>query len=247
MVLNLLAAPEDFTAAGDGHDAKTMLAAFHLTEQETAAFARELHDGPTQIFSATGLILEVAKEYLDRSEHVLAREELVRAIEQNRSGLDEIRALLFSLNPTGIQDGFETPLKRLAALARQMWGCKLSFTLSGDLERVSVSIRTGAFKTLHQAVLNAASHGASEVKVAVDYSKGVLRVRVTDNGKGFEVEREKNAAKERGSYGLINMEDRIKMLGGKFAISSVVQKGSSVSFSIPVLKFEHKDENSASR
>ena len=54
-----------------------------------------------------------------------------------------------------------------------------------------------------------------------------------DNGEGFDVKQEKEAAKDRESYGLRNMEARVKMLGGKLVISSAPQKGSSVSFSIP--------------
>jgi two-component system sensor histidine kinase DegS len=86
-------------------------------------------------------------------------------------------------------------------------------------------------------VLNAASHGATEIKVNVNYSQShrALRVRITDNGNGFDVEQEKIAAKERGSYGLANMEDRVKMLGGRLSISSAFKKGSSVSFFIPIL------------
>lgn len=236
MVMNLISTPDDFTMVDDGsQNTETMTAAFHLAEREAVTFARELHDGPTQTFSAVGLMLEMGKAYLDRADYDTAREEIDRALEQTRNGLNEIRAFLFSLSPTGIQDGFELPLKRLTTQLRQMWGCKLTFTLSGNMDDLSASVRTGAFKTLHQAVMNSARHGASEVKVAISYSRNLLKVRVTDNGKGFDVEREKTAAKERGSYGLTNMEDRIKMLGGKIAISSVVQKGSSVSFSIPTL------------
>jgi two-component system sensor histidine kinase DegS len=236
MVLNLVSMPEDFSVNDDAvRNTETMRAAFHLAEREAVAFARELHDGPTQVFAAVGLILEVGKEYLLRADYENAKEEIERALEQTRNGLNEIRAFLFNLNPTGIQEGFELPLKRLASQLRQMWNCNLAFTLSGDLGEVSASVRTASFKTLHQAVMNAARHGASEIKVGIAYSRKTLKVRVTDNGQGFDVPREKAAAKERGSYGLTNMEDRVKMLGGKIVITSTLKKGSSVSFSIPIL------------
>ena len=236
MVLNLVSMPEDFSVDDDAvRNTAVMKTAFHLAEREAAAFARELHDGPTQTFSAVGLMLEAGKEYFHRADYEKTQEEIERALEQTRNGLSEIRAFLFNLNPTGIQEGFELPLKRLEAQLRQMWGCKLSFTLSGDLNNVSASVRLGAFKTLHQAVINGARHGATEIKLSVVYSRRTLKIRVTDNGEGFDVEREKQAAKERGSYGLINMEDRVKMLGGKISITSVLKKGSNVSFSIPSL------------
>jgi two-component system sensor histidine kinase DegS len=235
MALSLMTAPEDFLAAdAASRSAETMSAAFHLAEREAAALTRELHDGPTQTFSAVGLMLEMGKAFLEKADYKSAREEIDHALEQTRNGLDELRAFLFSLSPTGIQNGFELPLKRLAAQMLQMRGCKLSYVLSGNLGEVSVNTRIGAFKTLHQAVLNAALHGASEVKVSVRCVRKVLEVRVTDNGEGFDVEREKAAVKERESYGLQNMEERVKMLGGKLVISSAIKKGSSVSFSIPV-------------
>jgi two-component system sensor histidine kinase DegS len=236
MVLNLVSMPEDFSATDDVvRNTETMQTAFHLAEHEAITFARELHDGPTQTFSAVGLILETGKEYLLRADYEKTKEEIDRALEQTRNGLDEIRAFLFNLSPTGIQEGFELPLKRLASQLKRMWNCTLTFTLSGNLDEVSGSVRTASFKTLHQAVMNAARHGATEVKVGIVYSRKTLKVRVTDNGQGFDVAREKAAAKARGSYGLANMEDRVTMLGGKITITSALKKGSSVSFSIPIL------------
>jgi two-component system sensor histidine kinase DegS len=238
MVLNLMTTPEDVLEADDAaRSAETLSAALQMVEREAAALTRELHDGPTQTFSAVGLILEMARVFLEKADYERAARELDNALEQNRAGLDELRALLFSLSPTGIQEGFEAPLKRLASQLRQMRGCKLSYALQGDFGDIPLNTKIGAFKTLHQAVLNAVLHGASEVKVSVRLKNAknaqkILEVRVTDNGEGFDVEREKEAAKDRESYGLRNMEERVKMLGGKLTVSSVLKKGSSISFSI---------------
>ena len=48
------------------------------------------------------------------------------------------------------------------------------------------------------------------------------------------MEREKQAARERGSYGLQNMEERVTVQGGNFSISSAPGKGTTVSFSVPL-------------
>ncbi|MDR1650061.1 MAG: histidine kinase [Synergistaceae bacterium] len=238
MALNLMTIPEDVLETDvASRSAETLSAALQMVEREAAAFTRELHDGPTQTFSAVGLVLDVARVFLEKEDYESAKEEIDHALEQNRNGLNELRALLFSLSPTGIQEGFEAPLRRLTSQLRQMRGCKLSYVLKGDFADIPVNTKIGAFKTLHQAVLNAVLHGASEVKVSVRYTKNakkILEARVTDNGEGFDVEREREAVKDRGSYGLHNMEERVKMLGGKLSISSVLKKGSSVSFSIPI-------------
>jgi two-component system sensor histidine kinase DegS len=238
MVLNLMTAPEDVLETdAASRSAETLSAALQMVEREAAALTRELHDGPTQTFSAVGLMLDVVRVFLEKEDYENAKGEIDHALEQNRNGLNELRALLFSLSPTGIQEGFEAPLGRLTSQLRQMRGCKLSYVLKGDFGDIPVNMKIGAFKTLHQAVLNAVLHGASEVKASVRYTKNakkILEVRVTDNGEGFDVEREREAVKERGSYGLQSMEERVRMLGGKLSISSVLKKGSSVSFSIPI-------------
>jgi two-component system sensor histidine kinase DegS len=238
MVLNLMTTPEEVIEADSAfRSTETLSAALQMVEREAAALTRELHDGPTQTFSAVGLMLEMTRVFLEKADYEKAEKEIDHALEQNRSGLNELRAFLFSLSPTGIKDGFETPLKRLAAQLLQMRGCTLSYALKGEFADIPVNTKIGAFKTLHQAVLNAVLHGASEVKVSVRYAKNakkVLDVRVMDNGEGFDVEREKEAAQGRESYGMRNMEERVKILGGKLAVSSVLKKGSSVSFSIPV-------------
>jgi two-component system sensor histidine kinase DegS len=235
MALNLMTAPDDVLEAGEAvRSMETLSAALQIVEREAAGLTRELHDGPTQTFSAVGLILEMARVFLEKEDYGSAAGEIDHALEQNRNGLNELRALLFSLSPTGIQEGFETPLRRLAMQMRQMRECRLSYTLKGEFDDIPVNTKIGAFKTLHQAVLNAVLHGASEVKVTVRCAKKILEVRVMDNGGGFDVEQEREAAKDRESYGLRTMEERVKMLGGKLNISSVLKKGSSVSFSIPI-------------
>ena len=48
------------------------------------------------------------------------------------------------------------------------------------------------------------------------------------------MEKEKAAARERGSYGLQNMEERVTVQGGEFAVSSVIGKGTTISFKVPL-------------
>ncbi len=55
---------------------------------------------------------------------------------------------------------------------------------------------------------------------------------VQDNGKGFDktsLERKSVRA-----FGLINMEERVKMLRGKFEMETAANKGVKLVFSIPV-------------
>ena len=235
MAMNLVTLPEEFPASpGSVQNEKSLSMAFQIAEREARAFARELHDGPTQSFSALGLTLEMARELLARSDISAAEGELKLALDQLHSGLNEVRSLLFGLNPTGIEGGFDAPLKRLGDQVRQTWGAELSFKLTGKLEEVPVAQRGNVFKTIHQAVINAVKSGAPHVRVSIGSSRRTVKVMIVDDGRGFDVEKERQAAKERGSYGLLNMEERVKIQGGDFSVVSVPGKGTTISFRVPL-------------
>ena len=58
--------------------------------------------------------------------------------------------------------------------------------------------------------------------------------KVVDDGIGFDVEAEREKALERGSYGLRNMEERVRFAGGSFRMDSGPGRGTIVSLSVPV-------------
>jgi signal transduction histidine kinase len=53
---------------------------------------------------------------------------------------------------------------------------------------------------------------------------------VSDNGIGFEADVRTKA----GSFGLVGIEERIKMLDGAFAVTSILALGTTVSVSMPL-------------
>lgn len=242
MVMNLISLPEDVkdetSVIADG---EALSSAFRIAEREARSFARELHDGPTQSFSALGLTLEMAREMMLRGDSEAADRELTLALDQLRSGLSELRALLFGLSPSGIENGFGQPLNRLAGQVSRTWGAELTYKLNGRLEEVPVPQRGNIFKAVHQAVINAVKSGAPHVMVSIGVSRNTLRVMITDDGGGFDYEREKQAARERGSYGLQNMEERVKLQGGKFSVTSVIGKGTTISVQVPVVRSASQD------
>ena len=235
MVMNLVTLPDEIeTGPGTIQNENSLQIALQIAEREARSFAQELHDGPTQSFAALGLTLEMAQELMARGDVSAASGEVKLALDQLHNGLSEVRSLLFGLNPTGIEGGFDVPLKRLADQVERTWGAELSWKLTGKLDEVPLVQRGNVFKTLHQAVINAVKGGAPHVRVSLSAARRILKVMVVDDGKGFDVEKEKRAALERGSYGLQNMEQRVAVQGGEFSVTSVPGKGTTVSFWLPI-------------
>src|SRR5262249_15802692 len=76
-----------------------------------------------------------------------------------------------------------------------------------------------------EAVRNAVHHGkASIIRVDLRYTHDSIRLRVSDDGCGFDVD----AATEGPRWGLMGMEERAKRVGGTFAVMSQPGHGTMV-------------------
>jgi signal transduction histidine kinase len=58
-----------------------------------------------------------------------------------------------------------------------------------------------------------------------------LIINYSDDGKGFDVEKIKNAGK---GIGLLNMQSRLKSINGLFSIRSMQGKGTNVFIKVPI-------------
>lgn len=214
-----------------------LLSGMLLAERESISLARDLHDGPIQKFASVGLMIDLSKEFLDRGDFTRAGEELGRTRAHLADALGEVRSFLFQLNPSGLKDGLRTPLGRLASQVRSFSGCDVHFTLGGAADDLSLQMRTAVFKIVQQAVMNAVRGGkAKSVQIMIGIGADVLRAKVVDDGVGFDVRKEREQAEERGAWGLVNMEERARMIGGGVSITSEPGRGTTVLLEVPLSK-----------
>jgi signal transduction histidine kinase len=67
------------------------------------------------------------------------------------------------------------------------------------------------------------------VAVFLSVQEGWLSLKIRDNGVGIQP----SSQKKQGSFGLIGMEERVLSLDGKFSVTSMPDKGTTVFISIP--------------
>ena len=85
-----------------------------------------------------------------------------------------------------------------------------------------------------EALSNAREHaGASEVSIAVRIGSSAVEGSITDDGRGFDVERDVPDAVRRGRLGVIGMVERVRQLGGDCRVESLPGRGTRVSLSFP--------------
>jgi len=202
-----------------------------LVAEERARFGRDLHDGTIQSIYAAGLQLEAASMTLDESP---TRDEIGRVVSGLNNVIDGIRAYIRGLGETD-----DTPLGIAATLTevclqherdtgRQVRFRALGVDAAGPLP-VEASQNLG--QILREALSNSTRHGGNcKSTVYLSFRPDEMELQVRDNGAGMDVE----AAERAGGFGLRNMKERARRLGGRLNIYSEIGNGSRLIVSIPL-------------
>ncbi|MBI1882054.1 MAG: sensor histidine kinase [Chloroflexi bacterium] len=199
--------------------------------------ARDLHDGPTQLLASIIMSLTFTKELIKRApEHAL--EEIDLNLGVSEKALKQLRTLLFDLRPViletqGLIPALEVYAERLAETDK----LNIVLNVEQEFERLSPRAEVAVFAVIQEAVNNAKKYAqASRIDLILQPDEGqdTLTVFVKDDGKGFDVHAVKARYEERGSLGMINMQERTSAINGTFTIHSEVGYGTEVILSLPL-------------
>lgn len=196
-------------------------------EDERKRVARDLHDSAGQSMASILLGLKVASQEESLPE-VRARLDDLRRIAADAAG--ELRRLALELRPTVLDDlGLEEALERYASDFEARTGIRvgLDVELGG---RLHPDLETVVYRVLQEALTNVAKHaGAETVRVQIRQRAGWARLRVRDDGVGFD----RDALGSAG-LGLRGMEERAGLVGGHLSVGSVPGEGTTVDLEVPV-------------
>jgi len=205
-------------------------------EEERKRMAREIHDGPAQTLANLVLRTEIAERMLMKQEFQLVQEELMELKSQVRSGLEEIRKIIFNLRPMALDDlGLVPTLRKFVQDFEEKTKIRAVFETAGRELRMPSAMEAAVYRLVQEAFSNALKH-ASPTYVSLEIKFYPRRVMITiqDNGVGFDVEQTMARSKKSSHYGLIGMSERVELLNGKMDIQSARGQGTKISISIPV-------------
>jgi PAS domain S-box-containing protein len=191
--------------------------------EERAHLARELHDSVTQALFSMTLVSRSVEMLLDRDPD-RAREQLTQLRELQKEALAEMRALIFELRPGNLeQDGLVRALKTHAAALQGRLG--LPIVVESDLtDRLPLPAEEVLYRIAQEALHNVVKHAAArQVRVEVRRHDGGVRLRVEDDGKGFDPDSVPD-----GHLGLAGMRARSERVGARFSCTSQPGEGTTV-------------------
>jgi signal transduction histidine kinase len=197
--------------------------------EERARLARELHDGLAQdLWLAKLRTGQVAGMDGLPPEARRAVEEATSAID---SGLADAREAVAALrSPAHANQGFCHLVQRNVEDFGDRFGLRVEYAFEGA-HTTKIAPRTQAeiLRIAHEALANVARHAdATIVGVRLQITDDRIRLRVVDNGRGFDV----NAAHD-GSFGLASMRERAALIGGRLRVLSRPDAGTRVILSAP--------------
>ncbi|MBO1330531.1 sensor histidine kinase [Streptomyces sp. VRA16 Mangrove soil] len=182
---------------------------------------RDLHDGAQVRLVALAMSLDMVREQLDDRD----RPELRRLVETARDNaaeaLTELRDLSHGLHPPALDGGLGDALTTLAARS----ALPVDVTVEVPV-RPSPAIESLAYYCAAELLTNAIKHsGATRIGIELVAGDGVLRVRVSDDGRG--------GARIVAGGGLAGLVQRVRTVDGELAVSSPEGGPTSVTIRLP--------------
>jgi signal transduction histidine kinase len=202
-------------------------------ERERTRIAQDLHDdlgaGLVEINFGSELAQDPALDPEEVREHtreigararemVTALDEIVWAVNPKHDSVSSLATYFCQFAQHFLKP---TPVRCHLAVARELPPAPLN-----------AEQRHSLFLAFKEALSNVVQHaGATDLRLTIFATDGLLTVSVSDNGGGLKPEAERD---QNGADGLTNMRHRLQQLGGRCDVTSRPGAGTTVTFNVPL-------------
>jgi signal transduction histidine kinase len=207
-----------------------------IQEEARHKLARDLHDGPTQSIGAIAMRVNFARRLVQRDPNAAA-EELFQIEELARRTTKEIRQMLFTLRPLVLEsEGLLPALEQLAEKMDENHDQQVIIEANaGIVDDMEVGKQGVIFFIIEEAVNNARKHAqADHIWVRLKRRSDVLHLEIEDDGVGFDLGKVQDNYNQRGSLGMVNLQERAELVNGILRIDSRIGRGTRIAVSVPM-------------
>jgi PAS domain S-box-containing protein len=204
-------------------------------EAERRRIAFELHDDLGQDLLVLKLQMGSLKRKMHNNQFAL-REKCDHVLLELKKTIEKVRNISHALSPSILEDlGLSAALRWLVNNYTTHYNVEASTDIPDTINVFSQEQQIVIYRIFQEILTNIGKHShATKVYVDSEKKDGTVFFRVADNGIGFDLEQiQARSVHERG-LGLAAMDERLKMLGGQFEISSREGKGTQIAFEIPI-------------
>jgi signal transduction histidine kinase len=146
--------------------------------------------------------------------------------------INDARLMSRQLHPASLEHlGLVTSLRSLCAEIEKQEGIRVRLSLIDVPDHIHPDAALCLYRVAQEGLRNAAKHsGAKEVRVTLTGASRTIELYIADTGSGFDSAQ----IKERGGLGLVSMEERVRLLGGSFRITSQPRLGTRIAAKVPL-------------
>jgi two-component system sensor histidine kinase UhpB len=197
-------------------------------EQERRRIGRELHDEAGQSL----LLLRLELEMLEREVPAALRPRLSEARASAETIIRDLRRIVASLSPALLEKlGLTAALRHLAARFRHTAPAAVRLRIASGVDALPVEVQETMYRAAQEGLQNIAKHArATRVNLSLDAADMCIRLRLGDNGVGFNTE---TAGRQAMSFGLAGMRQRAELLGGTLTVRSAPREGTVLILQVP--------------
>lgn len=208
-------------------------------EEERRRIARDLHDDVNQELTAQSIALSTLGARLRDVISPADRDEIARLEARTSDLVRTIRHLSHSLHPGALQHlGLVAALRGLCRGFEREHGLAVTFESAGEMGTVPPDVALCLYRVTQEGLGNVARHAkAQHARVTVSREGSDVVLNIGDDGRGFDLAE----ARRQHGLGLISMDERVRVLGGRLTIDSRLHHGTELRIVVPL----HEARNAA--
>ena len=203
----------------------------HSQEDERKRISRDLHDDTVQELVAIGQRIDLCRAKFTDQEDIT--ENLKQVRQMVTETVKDVRQFSRDLRPLALEDlGLVAALQYLVTdLSDKM---NVTLDVSGEVGKLPAELEVATYRIIQETLQNVRKHAdASRISVSVVFTEHNIEIQVRDDGQGFVVPETLSEFTRDGSYGVMGIEERVRLFEGDFHIASQPGQGTRVSVILP--------------
>jgi signal transduction histidine kinase len=199
-------------------------------EEEQKQIARELHD------ELGGALTGIKYELLWLGKHTVMKRDVKERYQAIRAMVDTttktVQRISSGLRPKILDTvGLEAAVEWHTREFTKRTSIEVKLQQTDKLPPLNDAMTTGVYRIIQEAFTNIARHSkATRAEVVLQLNGDELRVEIADNGKGID----QAMIVHPESLGILSMQERARILGGKIVFTSNPGKGTSIVLTVPI-------------
>jgi len=213
------------------HEKALLATQLEIQEETFLKISREIHDNISLGLTLAKLQLNT---FLDKKDNTdinlystidLISKSLIEMNDLSKS-LDGEQMLMFGLN-----QAIESEVGVIASTGIY----SIEYELTGEIVFLNPDIELILLRIIQESLNNILKHArARTIVVELIFEEELLRMKISDDGRGFDLEATKARRGIRRMAGLKNLEDRVKSIAGELDMFSIQGVGTTINIKLPI-------------